>query len=925
MSFKSDDLTSVVNEEANSSPPESQSTSSLSATTSSEIAVSSQTLTPINNDEKYQASLKQRLHYDRHELLSIRDKLSPFPIPENLPLLDIVINRHGDNRPPYTGTSNPRSMNPTFHRQSFSSSRPSSTHKNNPKRSNDSGHKSVTNVFHEPVVGNRVENSNRSEEPNQNVLNHKILHKIILILNDLTPQTYDKLQKKIEELNTDHYEILEGMISIIVSKAADGREFGSLYVRLCENFQKKEVILSSEGGNTITYNFCQILLNCCQKKLENNNKQEIECEQQKAAVDAIGNKRQHKEEADKLDEDLIEAKRRKLRIISFIGDLFSLHMLPDTIVYECIECLLRDKTDEESLEYLCHLLHSIGKELDSKADETPTHKSNLEKYYRKLYTIFQEQKISTHIRSMIHDLINLRQASWTTIHAEAKPTTIYDSHEQERLKLDQERGPQQSRATVINSTYSKDNRLQYNDGCGSRDSRIKQQSNRHEEDKVENHFNVNSVRQLQSNDKQNQRSFSMRLSPQYTWRKGSDIEKRLEEDRSLTERTEKSPVGSIQQLKSEIPLNVSFNKEKIEAHVHSLIKEYTENYSESTDQPVKKVLEDLSAFRTARIDQQVMFVRELFTNGLQAKQDDRKAVGRLLDAALNRGILFTNTFLSGFKLIVDAAPDYVIGIPLIWQYISEVIGAFIAASTSNMALLKSILDCVPDNKSKQLFQCIIRYATEFSSQSHIQKCWQSSVSSSNDLIKPYLTDPSFLHELDWLFDTSESKSSTSQSKETNSPHADPQLVKLFKSFNDQNTTVTDPKIITYIREHMDPNEKFYIRNIVLSYLEACLINRGTQKKIQEDIAKKRMTVLNAIIEHKPEAEIQAVYAIQNFVNKLEHPPRIARLLFDIFYDEECVSEYAFFEWLQHPDQSETEGHAVVEKSTEDFFYLVTTS
>jgi hypothetical protein len=71
---------------------------------------------------------------------------------------------------------------------------------------------------------------------------------------------------------------------------------------------------------------------------------------------------------------------------------------------------------------------------------------------------------------------------------------------------------------------------------------------------------------------------------------------------------------------------------------------------------------------------------------------------------------------------------------------------------------------------------------------------------------------------------------------------------------------------------MDPKDKFYIRNIVLSYLEACLINREPQKKIQEDIAKTRMTILNKIIDHKQEAELQAVYAIQNFVNKLEHPP-----------------------------------------------------
>jgi hypothetical protein len=70
---------------------------------------------------------------------------------------------------------------------------------------------------------------------------------------------------------------------------------------------------------------------------------------------------------------------------------------------------------------------------------------------------------------------------------------------------------------------------------------------------------------------------------------------------------------------------------------------------------------------------------------------------------------------------------------------------------------------------------------------------------------------------------------------------------------------------------MNESDKFYVRNVVLSYLEACLINRDPQKKIQEDIAKSRMTILNTIIKHEREAEIQAVYAIQNFVHKLEHP------------------------------------------------------
>ena len=42
---------------------------------------------------------------------------------------------------------------------------------------------------------------------------------------------------------------------------------------------------------------------------------------------------------------------------------------------------------------------------------------------------------------------------------------------------------------------------------------------------------------------------------------------------------------------------------------------------------------------------------------------------------------------------------------------------------------------------------------------------------------------------------------------------------------------------------------------------------------------------------------------------------MARLLFDIFYDEECVSEDAFFEWLRNLDQSETEGKKSFSRKT----------
>ncbi|CAF2871571.1 unnamed protein product [Rotaria sp. Silwood2] len=103
------------------------------------------------------------------------------------------------------------------------------------------------------------------------------------------------------------------------------------------------------------------------------------------------------------------------------------------------------------------------------------------------------------------------------------------------------------------------------------------------------------------------------------------------------------------------PSNTSFDEENTEALIHSQIEEYTENYSELTDRPVKEALEDLTSFRTSSFDQQAIIVRRLFTNA-----------------------------------------------------------AFIGAPTSNMTLPKPILEYVPDNKFKQLLQSIIRYAIKLS-------------------------------------------------------------------------------------------------------------------------------------------------------------------------------------------------------------------
>lgn len=64
-----------------------------------------------------------------------------------------------------------------------------------------------------------------------------------------------------------------------------------------------------------------------------------------------------------LDDSKDKARRRSLGNIKFIGELFKLKMLTEAIMHDCVVKLLKNH-DEESLECLCRLFSTIGKDLD---------------------------------------------------------------------------------------------------------------------------------------------------------------------------------------------------------------------------------------------------------------------------------------------------------------------------------------------------------------------------------------------------------------------------------------------------------------------------------------------------------------------------------------------------------------------------------
>lgn len=61
---------------------------------------------------------------------------------------------------------------------------------------------------------------------------------------------------------------------------------------------------------------------------------------------------------------MVQMRKRSLGNIRFIGELFKLKMLSESIMKECITRLLRSTSDEEALECFGKLIMTTGKDLD---------------------------------------------------------------------------------------------------------------------------------------------------------------------------------------------------------------------------------------------------------------------------------------------------------------------------------------------------------------------------------------------------------------------------------------------------------------------------------------------------------------------------------------------------------------------------------
>ncbi|MED6212624.1 hypothetical protein PIB30_085285 [Stylosanthes scabra] len=234
------------------------------------------------------------------------------------------------------------------------------------------------------------------------------------ILNKLTPQNFEKLFEQVKAVNIDNAVTLTGVISQIFEKALMEPTFCEMYANFCSHLAA-ELPDFSEDNEKIT--FKRLLLNKCQEEFERG-----EREQEEANKVDEGEVKQSDEQRE---EKRIKARRRMLGNIRLIGELYKKKMLTERIMHECIKKLLgqQQDPDEEDIEALCKLMSTIGEMIDH-----PKAKVHIDAYFERMGLLSKNMNLSSRVRFMLKDAIDLRKNKWQQRRKIEGPKKIEEVH-----------------------------------------------------------------------------------------------------------------------------------------------------------------------------------------------------------------------------------------------------------------------------------------------------------------------------------------------------------------------------------------------------------------------------------------------------------------------------------------------------------------
>ncbi|KAM6389623.1 eukaryotic translation initiation factor 4 gamma 1 isoform 7-T8 [Pluvialis apricaria] len=978
---------------------------------------------PLNPEEKKR--------YDREFLLGFQFIFASMQKPEGLPqITDVVLDKpcvpSQANKTPLRALDPIRlsgmNCSPDFTPSFANLGRPVMGNRGlpsglGPRRSQQSQRKEPRKIIatvslNEDVKLNKAEkawkpSSKRAseEEDPENIKTQELLRRVRSILNKLTPQMFQQLMKQVMELSIDTEERLKGVIDLVFEKAISEPNFSVAYANMCRCLMGLKVPTTDKP--TVTVNFRKLLLNRCQKEFEKDKDDDEIFEKRQKEMDDASAPEEKARMKDELEEARDKARRRSLGNIKFIGELFKLKMLTEAIMHDCVVKLLKNH-DEESLECLCRLLTTIGKDLDFEKA-----KPRMDQYFNQMEKIIKEKKTSSRIRFMLQDVIDLRRNSWVPRRGDQGPKTIDQIHKeaemeehrehikvQQLMSKDKRRGPpgpsssggrgslvaddgwntvpiskgnrpiDTSRLTKItkpgsidsnNQLFAPGGRLSWgkgsSGGSGAKPADSASDSGRPATSTL-NRFSalqqstpaesLESRRVVQRSSSSRDRSDKAgdRGDRESRSEKGSDRLERPDrgersdrnrsaltkrsfsketEDRSREREKQGGPEAvrkaasmtderdrSRETIKQEpAPPAASpkptLSDEELEKKSKAIIEEYLHiNDMKEALQCVQELGSPSSLY---------IFVQNGIESTLERSTISREHMGVLLCQLVKAGTLSKEQYYKGLREILEIAEDMEIDIPHIWLYLAELITPILQEEGIPMEeLFREITKpLVPIGKATTLLVEVLGLLCKGMGQKTAGKLWRDGGLSWKEFLPEDQDVNKFVTEQKLEYTMGDS-SDTPSRKELTSEELCKQMDKLLKE-NPNNQRIHDWIEANLSEQQVSSNT--FIRALMTSVCHSAIVFENPYR-VDALVIRNQAKLLQKYLRDE-QKELQALYALQALVVKLDQPPNLLRMFFDALYDEDVIKEEAFYKWESSKDPAEQQGKGVALKSVTAFF------
>uniref|UniRef100_A0AAY4EAH7 Eukaryotic translation initiation factor 4 gamma n=1 Tax=Denticeps clupeoides TaxID=299321 RepID=A0AAY4EAH7_9TELE len=742
-----------------------------------------------------------------------------------------------------------------------------------------------------------------------------LFRRVRSVLNKLTPQMFQPLMKQVTELTIDNEERLKGVIDLIFEKAISEPNFSVAYANMCRCLMGLKVPTVDKPG--IWVNFRKLLLNHCQKEFEKDkDDDEIFEKKQKELEAASGESQRLKEE---LEEAKDKARRRSLGNIKFIGELFKLKMLTEAIMHDCVVKLLKNH-DEESLECLCRLLSTIGKDLDFEKA-----KPRMDQYFNQMEKIIKERKTSSRIRFMLQDLLDLRRNTWVPRRGDQGPKTIEQIHKEAELEEHREQ------VKVLHLMSKKDARGVGPGGhrSGPRTSQPPDEgwntvpiSSKNRPIDPTRLSKITMVRNLDNNNLFSQLVYCVRVAQDSgrtsTLNRFSALQQpsssHTDSERRTPQRSGSMSVSPFILLRvSEstpppITSKPALSEEELERKSTAIIEEYLHIND------LKEALQCVSEMNSMPLLH--VFVRTAVESTLERSTITREHMGILLQHLIMTGTMPTEQYYKGLQEILEVAEDMAIDIPHIWRYLAEIISPMLHEGGIPMGQLfrEVAKTLMPLGKAGVLLAEIFHLLCQGMSHKKVCAMWTDAGLSWREFLPEDEDVNKFVTDQGLEYTVGEESKKGSSKKIWNSQELSMQLDQMLQD------KVDNQLIFDWVEANLDEQQtssSTWVRALMTSVCQAVIICENPYKLDTEHISQ-RAKLLQRYIKDD-QNELQALYALQSLMVQMEQPPSLLRMFFDMLYDEDVIKEEGFYKWESSKDPAEQVGKGVALKSVTAFF------